>query len=249
MLAGSEKLIIALDVSSRTSALALVEQLGEFAAMFKIGSQLYAAEGPDIVREIVLRGCRIFLDLKFHDIPNTVSAAALEVMRLGVSMMTIHALGGRQMMQNVIEQLEAESKGTNRDRPKVIAVTVLTSANASQLAEMGLSDPQSLVLNLSRLAKSCGVDGVVASTREIETIRTNVKQDGFLIVTPGIRPIGSSLDDQERIATPAEAVRAGADYIVVGRPIIGAKSPRQAALDMIKEIQIARPAQFAQPAE
>jgi orotidine-5'-phosphate decarboxylase len=228
-----EKILIALDVSSRKEALTLVESLHELTGMFKVGMQLYTAEGPSLVRDIVKAGGKVFLDLKFHDIPNTVMHAVLEAAKLGVSMLTIHTSGGRAMMQAVSNELR-EQHGHNK--PIVVGVTVLTSIDEGALREVGVHaamDEQ--VLRLAKLAEDSGIDGVVCSAREIQMIRGAVGRN-FKIVTPGVRMAGQSLDDQQRTATPREAIVNGADYIVVGRPITKAPHPRTALESLLQSL-------------
>jgi orotidine-5'-phosphate decarboxylase len=221
----NRKVIIALDVSSRGDALRLVKDLHDLVGMFKVGSQLYMAEGAPMVREIIDKGGSVFLDMKFHDIPNTVMHAAVEAAKLGVSMMTIHASGGRAMMQSVAKDLQ--DKFAER-RPLVVAVTVLTSLDTKALFEMGLEMPvDEQVQRLARLAEDCGIDGVVCSPREIQLVRKAV-EPRFKIVTPGIRLPDQSINDQQRIATPREALSSGADYIVVGRAVTDSADPRSA---------------------
>ncbi len=235
-----EKLIIALDVSTKREALQVVSQLRGIVGMFKVGSQLFTAAGPDLVREIVAAGERVFLDLKFHDIPNTVAAACVEAVRLGVSLLNVHALGGTVMMRRAVESFNETVALERLPRPSIIAVTVLTSADALTLQEVGLpADPESQVTRLARLTDSCGLDGVVASPHEIASVRAIVTRPGFLIVTPGVRPIGASRNDKKRVMTPAESFSAGADYIVVGRAILGAADPAEAATQIINEISSA----------
>lgn len=236
--AEKSKLIVALDVETASEALRLVSALRGIVGMFKIGSQLFTAAGPALVREIVNGGERVFLDLKFHDIPNTVAAAGIEATRLGVSIFNLHAAGGSEMMWRTA-QVVAECADSERlPRPLVIAVTVITSADAATLAEVGFtSNPAELVPRLALLAQANGMDGVVASPRETSMIRSLVKQPGFIVVTPGVRPAGSSLFDQKRVTTPREAMIAGADYIVVGRPILEASDPAQAAQQIIAEME------------
>lgn len=227
------KTIIALDVSSREQALHLVKELRELTSMFKVGSQLFMVTGPAIVQEIVEMGGKVFLDLKFHDIPNTVSRAAVEAARLGVSLLTIHASGGRAMMESVAAELH-EKFGTSR--PAVIAVTVLTSLDARILNELGVERPiEQQVQRLALLAQSAGVDGVVCSMREIQVVR-KVVNPSFLIVTPGIRMPDQSLNDQQRIATPHDAIAAGADYIVIGRAVTDERDPRDAMERLLQSI-------------
>ena len=232
------KLIVALDVETAGEARELFQALKDVAGMFKIGSQLFTAAGPGIVREIVEAGGRIFLDLKFHDIPNTVAAASVEATRLGVSIFNIHALGGGLMMRRTADAVAETAQREGIKRPSVIAVTVLTSADGSTLAEVGIStDAEAQVSRLARLAAECGLDGVVASPHEVALVREAVGPREFLIVTPGVRPSGSTSDDQNRVMTPSEAVRAGADYLVVGRPILKAPDPVRAALKISEEME------------
>jgi orotidine-5'-phosphate decarboxylase len=228
-LAAKDKLIIALDVDTPTKALELVKQLHSVAGMFKVGSQLFTSAGPQIVRNIIALGAKVFLDLKFHDIPHQVAGAARAATELGVSMFTVHASGGSEMMHRAVD-----AAGDS----KVLAITVLTSIDENILSQIGVaSSPRDSVLRLMNLAKAAGVDGVVASPREIETIRDAVPNPDFLIVTPGIRPSDSESEDQKRVATPAAAIAAGASYLVVGRPITGASNPFEAAGEIIAQMQ------------
>lgn len=236
-----DKLIVALDVETAQQARALVRSLRALVGMFKVGSQLFTAAGPDVVREIVASGGRVFLDLKFHDIPNTVAAAGVEAARLGVSIFNVHALGGSEMMQRTADAVSQAAETAGVARPLVIAVTVLTSADAALLSQVGLSaGPEELVRKLALLAADSKMDGVVASPHEVSIIRSAVMKPGFVIVTPGVRPPGAARNDQRRVMTPAQAIRAGADYIVVGRPITAAKTPAEAARLIIQEMQSAR---------
>lgn len=220
-----EKVLLVLDVSSREEAMKLVRPLYEHVGMFKVGTQLFTAEGPSLVREIVDLGGKVFLDLKFHDIPNTVSRGVLEAAKLGVSLMTIHAAGGRVMMETVAKQLQ--DKFGDR-KPMVVAVTVLTSLNDAELVEVGIARPMAQqVVAMAKLAEECGIAGVVCSPQEIQLVRRAAGPD-FKIVTPGIRMPGQSANDQQRLATPREALTAGADYIVVGRAVTAAPDPRKA---------------------
>ena len=220
-----EKICLALDVSSRKEAMDLVRPLRDLTGMFKVGMQLFTAEGPSLIREIIGVGGKVFLDLKFHDIPNTVRSAAVEAARLGVSMMTIHTAGGTGMMQAVARDLH-EKFGTAK--PLVVGVTVLTSLDDKALGDMGIaSGMDAQVVRMAKLAESSGLDGVVCSPREIQMIRAALRPD-FRIVTPGIRMSGQSVDDQQRTASPREAITAGADYIVVGRAVTHAPDPRSA---------------------
>jgi orotidine-5'-phosphate decarboxylase len=226
-----EKILLVLDVSSREEAMRLVRPLYEHVGMFKIGMQLFTAEGPSLVREIVDLGGKVFLDLKFHDIPNTVSHGVLEAAKLGVSLMTIHAAGGRAMMETVAKELQ--DKFGDR-KPMVVAVTVLTSLNDAGLSEVGIARPMTQqVVAMAKLAEECGIVGVVCSPQEIQLVRRAAGPD-FKIVTPGIRMPGQAANDQQRLATPREALTAGADYIVVGRAVTAAPDPRN-ALDALVE--------------
>jgi orotidine-5'-phosphate decarboxylase len=223
------RILAALDVATASEALALAERLRGSVAGFKIGKQLFTAEGPSIVRTLAERGDRVFLDLKFHDIPNTVAGAVKAAASTGAWMINVHAAGGRRMMEAA-----AAAAGGKGKRPLVIGVTVLTSLDAAQLSETGV--PGSVldqVRRLARLARASGLDGVVASPHEIAAIREACGPD-FLIVTPGIRPAAErpAGDDQARTLGPAEAIAAGASYLVVGRPITAAADPVAAARQM-----------------
>jgi orotidine-5'-phosphate decarboxylase len=230
-LTAKEKLIVALDVETPTQALDLVKRLHSVAGMFKVGSQLFTSAGPQIVKDIIALDAKVFLDLKFHDIPHQVAGAARSAAELGVSLFTIHASGGSEMMQRAVEAV------SDRSRTKVLAITVLTSIDETILSEIGVtSTPAKSVMRLMKLAERSGVDGVVASPQEIETIRHTVSNPDFLIVTPGIRPASSKSGDQKRVATPAAAIAAGASYLVVGRPITGAASPLEAAREIVTEM-------------
>lgn len=235
-----DKLIVALDVETGREALSLFQALKDDVGMFKIGSQLFTAAGPQVVREIVEAGGRVFLDLKFHDIPNTVAAAGVEAARLGVSIFNVHAAGGSEMMKRTLEAVDEVCEREHLTRPRVIAVTVLTSADRETLAETGFSStPEEQVRRLASLAARCGMDGVVASPHEVRLVRDAVEREDFLVVTPGVRPGGSVHDDQKRVMTPLEAVRAGADYLVVGRAILQAQNPASAARLIIQEMESA----------
>jgi orotidine-5'-phosphate decarboxylase len=237
--AENNKLIVALDVATAAAARHLVGVLRGKVGMFKIGSQLFTAAGPALVREIIDSGERVFLDLKFHDIPNTVAAAGVEATRLGVSIFNLHAAGGSEMMRRTANTVAECAASEGLPRPLIIAVTVLTSADAGTLAEVGAGlDPAVLVPRLARLAEASGLDGVVASPLEVGIIRSAVKKPDFVVVTPGVRPAGSALFDQKRVTTPREAILAGADYIVIGRPILEAPDPAQAAQNIIDELEI-----------
>jgi orotidine-5'-phosphate decarboxylase len=227
-----ERLIVALDVPDAAAARALLERLAGHVGLFKVGSQLFTAAGPDLVREIVARGERVFLDLKYHDIPNTVAGAVAAASRLGVTLADVHGLGGPAMM-------EAAAGARADDGTLLLAITVLTSHDEGTLAQIGLAGPiAEAVPRLARLAAASGMDGVVASPHEVALIREACGRD-FLIVTPGIRPAGAAKGDQARLATPAAALAAGADYIVVGRPITAAADPAAAADAIVAEMETA----------
>lgn len=225
-----ERLIVALDVPGAEPARALAAQLAGRVGMFKVGHQLFTAAGPALVRELTGAGHGVFLDLKYHDIPNTVEHAVAAAATLGCRLVNVHALGGRAMMAGA-------AKACAGSGAKLLAVTVLTSHDAASLREIGL--PMAIpdaVRHLARLAQDAGADGVVASPEEIALIRAECGP-AFLIVTPGIRPTGASRDDQARAATPAAALRAGADYLVVGRPITAGADPAAAADAIAAELE------------
>ncbi len=229
-------LLVALDVPSGSEALALADTLRPIVGGFKIGKQLFTAEGPAVVRTLSERGDRIFLDLKFHDIPNTVAAAIASATRTGAWMVDVHASGGRAMMRAAAVAARDTAQGLSQDRPLVIGVTVLTSLDRQALREIGVDAPiGEQVVRLARLAQDAGLDGVVASPLEIADIR-RACGDGFVIVTPGIRLAHPTVtDDQARTLSPSAALEAGADYLVVGRPITAAADPRAAAEQICKE--------------
>jgi orotidine-5'-phosphate decarboxylase len=225
-----DRLIVPLDVPDLRTAGALVEKLAGRVGMFKVGLQLFTVGGPDVVKAIVDRGERVFLDLKFHDIPNTVAGAVDSAVRLRVSLLTIHGSGGRAM-------LEAAVRARGDAPTRLLAVTVLTSHDQASLAATGVATPlPEQVRRLAALAKESGVDGVVASPHEVGLIREAAGPE-LLVVTPGIRPAGSDPGDQARAATPATALAAGSDYLVVGRPIIAAPDPAAAAAAIVREIE------------
>ena len=232
-----EKIIVALDVPSADAALQVAQKLHGHVGMFKVGSEVFTAEGPVLARYLVASGEKVFLDLKFHDIPNTVRAAARQAATLGVSLVNVHASGGRKMMEAASEGVRSAQGARAASPTRLLAVTVLTSLGAEDLAELGFQgSPEEVVVRLARLAQSAGVDGVVASPQEISAIRKACGPD-FLIVTPGIRPAAASSDDQARIATPESALWAGADYLVIGRPITGASDPAAAADAIAAEME------------
>ena len=226
------KIIVALDFADARAAQAMAARLDPALCRVKVGKELFTAAGPLLVEALVARGFGVFLDLKFHDIPNTVAGACTAAARLGVWMMNVHACGGRAMMQAAREALAHSAV-----RPKLIAVTVLTSMAGSDLAAIGMPGaPEEVVLRLARLAQSAGLDGVVCSAQEAQALRAACGA-GFNLVTPGIRPAdgttGRTQDDQKRVMTPCAAVAAGADYLVIGRPITQAADP----LAMLQQIQ------------
>ena len=227
----ADKIIVALDVATRERAVTVVEQLRDQISFFKIGLQLYTAEGPEIVRAVLETGASVFLDLKLHDIPNTVANAVESAGSLGVQMLTIHLSGGAEMIR-------AATASAQKSNVSLLGVTVLTSATEETLHETGVSGSvEDQVLRVARLGVKNGIDGIVASPTEIKTLRAEFG-DKIRIVVPGIRPSGSAADDQKRTMTPREALDAGADYLVIGRPIIADRNPRQAAekiLDGIAE--------------
>jgi orotidine-5'-phosphate decarboxylase len=237
-------LIVALDFDSLKSALALAKQVSDVVGMFKIGSQLFSNAGPEAVRQVAALGNGIFLDLKFHDIPNTVAGAVLASAAMpGVQLVNVHASGGSAMLTAAAQAVSA-GVPMGADRPRLIAVTILTSMDQKAMREVGISGtPLTRATKLAQLAKKCGVDGVVASVQEAKAIRKACGRD-FLIVTPGVRPsdaaAGKKKDDQARTATPKQAIQAGADYIVVGRPIIAESDPRAAAQKIVDEIAAAK---------
>jgi len=238
-LQAQERIILALDVGSREQALALVKDLAPHVGAFKVGMQLFNSCGPSIVEEINQLGGRVFLDLKFHDIPNTVAAAGRVITRLNCFMFNVHAAGGREMMRQVVEEVKNEAKKLAVAAPLSLAVTVLTSISQEQLEEeigvkgMKLKD---LVVKWALMAKECGISGVVSSPQEIEAIRAACGPE-FKIVTPGIRPAWSEKNDQKRITTPGQALQMGADFMVIGRPITQAANPVEAALKIIGELE------------
>ena len=235
-----DKIIVALDVATAAEARRIITELRGEVGAFKIGLQLFTSEGASFVRETVDAGIKLFLDVKFHDIPNTVAKASIEVARLGVWMFNIHTLGGAEMMQKTVEAVREVCDEENLRQPKIIGVTVLTSANREALREVGIEKEMSeQVLNLARLAANCGLDGVVASPHEVEAIRAGIDKKDFLIVTPGIRPGFATNDDQKRVMTAKEAIATGADYLVIGRPITQAENRIEAVRKIVGEVETA----------
>jgi orotidine-5'-phosphate decarboxylase len=235
-------LIVALDFDSLSTALKFAEKVVDLVGMFKVGSQLFTTAGPEAVRQVAKLGADVFLDLKFHDIPNTVAGAVLASAALpGVQLVNVHALGGSAMLHAAAQAVSA-GVPMGADRPRLLAVTLLTSMDAKTIREVGIGGPpNSRVVKLAKLSQKAGVDGVVASVQEAKAIRKACGRE-FLIVTPGVRPktAESKKDDQARTATPREAIRAGADFIVVGRPILTAPDPRAAAQEIVDEIAAAK---------
>lgn len=239
--AARERLIVALDVTGAGEATELVDELGSHVGAFKVGLQLFTAAGPGIVRMISEKGHRVFLDLKFHDIPNTVARASVEAARLGVWMINMHAAGGSEMMRRAVSETKEVCIREGLNVPTIIAVTVLTSFEGSLLRETGIGqDMETQVVRLAKLADAAGLDGVVASAQDAAAIR-EVETRHLTIVTPGVRPKNATIDDQRRVTTPGEAVASGSDYVVVGRPIISAADRLHAAASIISEIGAALP--------
>jgi orotidine-5'-phosphate decarboxylase len=249
-----EKIIVALDVETVREAREIIAELREEVGAFKIGLQLFTSAGASFVSEMVASDINVFLDVKFHDIPNTVAKASLEVARLGVWMFNVHAVGGGEMMRKTMEEVKKFCDKENLIQPKIIGVTVLTSSNRSTLRETGIEKETSeQVVSLAQLTAKYGLDGVVASPCEVKLIRENIKRKDFLIVTPGIRsrelrvesrekPENGNLkletyEDQKRVMTAKETVRSGSDYLVIGRPILQAKDKILAVREIIKEIE------------
>jgi orotidine-5'-phosphate decarboxylase len=225
-----ERLIVALDVSTAAAAQQIVAAVGDSALTYKVGMQLYTAEGPQVVRELVASGRRVFLDLKYHDIPNTVGAAVAEAAKLGVSMLTVHASGSGRMLRAAVDAAKGSSE------LMVLAVTVLTSMDTSDLEKIGVrGSVEDSVVRLATIALANGCQGIVTSAREASTLRSELGNN-FAIVTPGVRPAGTSVGDQVRVVTPAEAIAAGASHIVVGRPITEAADPAAEARAILAQI-------------
>ena len=232
-----ERLILALDVDDLERVKALVTLLDSKVGMFKVGKQLFTHAGPQAVKLIQGMGGEVFLDLKFHDIPNTVAKAAIEATRLGVKMFNVHASGSLEMMRLTVREVSRVCRQEGLRRPIMLAVTVLTSLNKSDLQRVGVDgEVADQVIRLALLTRQAGMDGVVASPQEVAPIRAACGRR-FIIVSPGVRPQRAKRNDQRRVMTPEEAIRAGADYIVVGRPIMEAKDPMRAAQEIITEME------------
>ncbi|MEE8185814.1 MAG: orotidine-5'-phosphate decarboxylase [Thermodesulfobacteriota bacterium] len=236
-LAARERLIFALDVPTLKDVKRWVLLLKGTIGVFKIGKEIYTACGPDSVRAVHDEGGEVFLDLKFHDIPNTAAMAAMSASRLGVKMFNLHSIGGFRMMETVVKVVHKGCEAEGIERPLILAVTILTSMEDEDLAEVGIRGPvKERVSSLSILAEKAGIDGVVASPGEARSIREETRED-FVVVTPGIRLPGSLPDDQRRTMTPAEAIKEGSDYIVVGRPIRDSQDPVGSVESIIAEIE------------
>ncbi|MCP4649501.1 MAG: orotidine-5'-phosphate decarboxylase [PVC group bacterium] len=233
------ELIVALDTESLDEARSIVDKLSGVVRFFKIGSQLFTAAGPIAVEMVRNNKAEVFLDLKFHDIPNTVANAAISSIRLGISMFNVHAMGGKAMLIKTMEAVNAECEQSGVKKPIVLGVTVLTSMDRQQLNSIGVArSVKNQVGFLAKLCQKSGLDGVVCSGKEIKLLRRITNKD-FILVVPGVRPKDSLLNDQKRVITPTDAVRLGADFIVVGRPIVANKDPSQAAKAILQEIQAA----------
>lgn len=227
--------IVALDYANARDALAFVDRVSPERCRLKVGKELFTAEGPNLVKELVHRGFEVFLDLKFHDIPNTVAKACAAAAELGVWMINVHTLGGSKMMQAAHEAITQSD-----NKPLLIGVTILTSMGPDDLSEIGLpADPQQNVEMLASLAMQSGLDGVVCSSQEVSLLREKLP-GSFKLVTPGIRPAGSASGDQTRIMTPAQAIAAGSNYLVIGRPITQAADPMQALAEIEQELETNR---------
>jgi len=233
------RLAVALDLPTRGALLAAARALAPEAGVLKLGLEAFVSQGPELVKEIAASGARVFLDLKLHDIPNTVGRAAAAAVTTGASLVNCHAAGGPAMMTAFGEEARAAAAKAGLPRPALLAVTVLTSLDAEALARIGLvGTPREAALRLALLAREAGLDGVVCSPEEIEAIRAACGP-GFLLVVPGVRPAGAATGDQKRVATPGDAIRAGADLLVVGRPILGAPDRVAAARAIVAEIAAA----------
>lgn len=241
-----EKLIVALDVETAEKAREIIAELREEVGAFKIGLQLFTSAGASFVRELAAGGVKLFLDLKFHDIPNTAAKASIEAARLGIWMFNVHALGGAEMMRKTLESVREVCDRENLRQPKIIGVTILTSFDQQTLKEVGIENEiNEQVIKLARLTAKAGLEGVVASPAETKAIRENIEKKDFLIVTPGIRssesaaqsPRFETFDDQKRVMTAREAVKAGADFLVVGRPILQAKEKVETVRRILREIK------------
>ena len=229
MTRNADKIIVALDVATKKEALALVEELREQISFFKVGLQLYTAEGPEIVRGVLAASAKVFFDLKLHDIPSTVGRAVESAARLGVQMLTIHLSGGPEMIR--------AAAAARKNNLLILGVTVLTSADEETLREIGIPDKiDNQVLRLAQLGVDCGIDGLITSPREVKMLRQEFGRK-IKIVTPGVRPNWAEAGDQKRAMTPREALDVGADYLVIGRPIVADPNPRQALTKILGELE------------
>lgn len=232
-----DRLIFALDVDGFSAAEEWVKKLHRNVGLFKVGKQLFTRCGPEVVKMVQNHGGEVFLDLKYHDIPNTVAKAAVEACKLGVKIFNVHALGGSEMMRKTVEEVDAYCTSAGINRPMMLAVTILTSSTDETLREVGIDRTVAeMVPRLAKLAKDAGFDGVVASPKEVTLIREACGDD-FAIVTPGVRPTFAALDDQKRVTTPTDAIAAGATALVIGRPISAASDPLEAAGKILVEIE------------
>lgn len=233
-----DRILVALDVPTADRALQIVEEIRDSVGGFKIGLQLFVASGPAFVSKLVASGHKVFLDLKFHDIPNTAAMAAVEAARIGVWMFNVHATGGREMMVRCVDDVRTACGREGLKSPNILAVTVLTSSDSNALKETGIESPvEEQVVRLAKLTNECGLDGVVASPAEVGAIRQAVTNRDFLIVTPGIRPISATKDDQKRVTTFGQAITNGSDYVVIGRPITASPNRPEAVANILAEIE------------
>lgn len=233
-----DRIIVALDVADAAAARSIVSELGNSVGAFKVGLQLFMSAGPKFVSELVESGAKVFLDLKFHDIPNTVAKASVEAAKLGVWMFNLHAAGGGEMMRRACEEVNETCERDGLNVPKIIAVTVLTSSDGNVLAETGVEmSVDNQVIRLAKLTENAGLDGVVASANDVISIKAAASDANFMIVTPGIRPMGATIDDQKRVLTFGRAIANGSDYVVIGRPITRSADMQAAVAGMLSEIE------------
>lgn len=237
LMQADDRIIVALDFPTATEAQAVVEELGDAVSYYKVGMELYYAAGHEMLDFLKAKGKHVFLDLKLQDIPNTVAKSLAVLTKLGADIMNVHAVGGAKMMTEAVKAVHAEAERLGQPAPKLIAVTVLTSMDNDQWQDLNYAKPiAEQVVALAKLAKACGMDGVVASPQEAAAIRKACGPE-FLIVTPGVRPAGSAVNDQSRIATPSGALKNGASHLVIGRPITKAEQKIQAVKNIIEEIR------------
>src|SRR3989338_7952215 len=234
-MAKGDRIIVALDVNNIAEAEKLVGELRSVIKIFKVGSELFTSCGFEAIDTVRRKGGKVFLDLKFHDIPNTVMKASRAITRQGIHMFTVHTMGGFDMMKGAVEASREEALRVKTPPPLVLGVTILTSMSAKDVSSIGVEGHiTDEVLRLAKLAEKAGLNGVIASPQEVELLRKNLGKD-FLIVAPGVRPLGGEKNDQKRVATPKEAIDKGADYLVIGRPITAAEDPKSAAETLINE--------------